>query len=85
VLANSIGAVAAVAVALATVRRRPLGNSLIVAGVAVAAAGSALGGLGAAGLAVTIACGALLLYGGFVDVRRPELTWRRPDSRATPP
>jgi hypothetical protein len=66
-------------------RSRPLGNALIVAGVGVAAAGSALGGLGVAGLAVAIAAGALLLYAGFVVGARLELTWRRPDSRATPP
>ena len=85
VLANSLGSLAAVSVALATLRRRPLGNALIVAGVAVAAAGSALGGLGVTGLAVAIAAGALLLYAGFVTGARLELTWRRPDSRATPP
>lgn len=66
VAGNSLGVVAAIGVALATLRRRPLGNALIIAGVAVAAAGSALGGLGVAGGAVAIALGALLLYGGFV-------------------
>jgi hypothetical protein len=85
VLANSLGALAAIAVALATLRSRPFGNALIVAGVGIAAAGSALGGLGVAGLAVAIAAGALFLYAGFVSGARLELTWRRPDSRATPP
>lgn len=66
ILANSLGSLAAVGIALATLRRRPLGNALIVAGVAVAAAGSALGGLGIGGEAVAIAAGVLLLYAGFV-------------------
>ncbi len=66
IVANSLGALAVVAIAVATLRRRPLANALIVAGVAVAAAGSALGGLGAAGGALTIALGVLLLYAGFV-------------------
>ena len=66
ILANSLGTLAVVGVAVATLRQRPLANVLIVAGVAIAAAGSALGGLGAAGGAVTIALGVLLLYLGFV-------------------
>jgi hypothetical protein len=48
VLANSAGTLAVVGVALKTVRRRPIGNSLILAGVAVAAVGTALLGLGEA-------------------------------------
>jgi Flp pilus assembly protein protease CpaA len=63
-----------VAIALLTIRRRPLGNALLLAGVAVAAVGSALAGLGAAGTAVFIAAGVLLLYGGFV---LPALPRRR--------
>ncbi len=66
VLGNSLGTIAVVVVALLTIRRRPLGNSVLLAGVAVAAAGSALAGLGAAGTAAFIALGALLLYAGFV-------------------
>jgi len=66
ILANSLGTLAVAGVAVATLRQRPLANLLIVAGVAIAAAGSALGGLGAAGGAVTIALGVLLLYLGFV-------------------
>jgi len=46
---NSLGTLAVVAVALLTIRRRPLGNGLILAGVGVAALGSALTGLGEAG------------------------------------
>ena len=43
-LGNSLGTLAVVAVALLTFRRRPVGNALILAGVAVAAAGSGLAG-----------------------------------------
>lgn len=72
VLGNSLGTIAIVAVALLTIRRRPVGNALIVAGVAVAAAGSGLAGLGVAETAAFIAAAALLLYAGFVrtGVRR---------------
>jgi hypothetical protein len=66
VLGNSLGTLSVVAVALLTLRHRPLGNGLILAGVAVAAAGSALAGLGAAETAAFIAVGALLLYAGFL-------------------
>jgi len=63
---NSLGTLAAVAVALATLRRRPLGNALILGGIVVAALGSALAGLGEAGTALFVAAAAALLYGGFV-------------------
>jgi hypothetical protein len=62
---NIAGTLAVVGVAAATIRRRPLGTSLIVAGVAVAAVGSALAGLGAAETAAFLALGVLLLYTGF--------------------
>jgi hypothetical protein len=65
VVANIAGTVAVLAVALVTIRRRPLGNALVLAGVAVAAAGTALSGLGAARTAIFVAIAALLLYGGF--------------------
>jgi hypothetical protein len=65
VVANIAGTLAVVAVALVTIRRRPLGNGLVLAGVAVAAAGTALSGLGAAKTAIFVAIAALLLYGGF--------------------
>jgi hypothetical protein len=65
VTANIAGTVAVIAVALVTIRRRPLGNALVLAGVAVAAAGTALSGLGAAKTAIFVAIAALLLYGGF--------------------
>lgn len=75
VLGNSLGTLAVVVVALLTIRRRPLGNGLVLAGVAVAALGSALFGLGVAGNAASLALAAGLLYGGFVV---------RPSSRAQP-
>ena len=71
IVANSVGTLAVVAVAIVTIRRRPLGNGLILAGVAVAALGTALSGLGAAKTAVFVVIAALLLYGGFtVNPRR---------------
>jgi hypothetical protein len=66
---NDVGTVAAVGIALAGIRRRPVGNGLIVAGVAVAAAGSALAGLGQGGGSLFTAAAAALLYGGFVSRR----------------
>lgn len=63
---NSIGTLAVVAVALTTIRRRPLGNGLVLAGVGVAALGSGLAGLGVGALAPILALAALLLYAGFV-------------------
>jgi hypothetical protein len=81
VVGNSAGTIAVVGVAVATIRRRPLGNALVVAGVAVAAAGSALAGLGEAESAAFIAVAALLLYAGFVTRRRWGVFQRRaPDS-----
>jgi hypothetical protein len=65
IVANVTGTLAVVAVAIVTIRRRPLGNGLVLAGVAVAALGTALSGLGAAKTAVFVAIAALLLYGGF--------------------
>ncbi|MGH3103286.1 MAG: hypothetical protein ACRDN6_04225, partial [Gaiellaceae bacterium] len=65
-LGNIAGTLAVVVVALLTIRRRPLGNTLILAGVAVAAAGSALFGLGEAQTATSLALAAVLLYAGFV-------------------
>jgi len=64
-VANIAGTLAVVAVAILTIRRRPLGNGLVLAGVGVAAAGTALSGLGAAKTAIFVAIAALLLYGGF--------------------
>jgi len=66
VLGNSAGTIAVVSVALITIRRRPLGNALVIAGVAVAAAGSGLAGLGVAETAAFVAAAAVLFYAGFV-------------------
>jgi hypothetical protein len=54
---------------LLTFRRRPLGNTLILAGVACAAAGSAIAGLGVEETAFFVAAGAVLLYLGFLARR----------------
>jgi hypothetical protein len=69
IVANSLGTAAVAVVALATLRRRPLGNALILAGVAVAAAGSGLAGLGYAATSAFVAVAAVLLYLGFVGER----------------
>jgi hypothetical protein len=66
ILGNTLGTLAVIGIALLSIRRRPVGNALIVAGVAVAAAGSGLAGLGVAETAAFIAAGALLLYAGFL-------------------
>ncbi|RDI75300.1 hypothetical protein Gocc_1098 [Gaiella occulta] len=71
---NSAGTLAAVAVAAAGLRRRPLGNGLVLAGLAVAALGSALAGLGEAESALFSAAAAVLLYVGFVLPTRPAST-----------
>ena len=69
---NIAGTLAVVGVAIATIRRRPLGNALVLAGVATAAAGTALAGLGTVKTPIFVAIAALLLYGGFtVKPRRP--------------
>jgi hypothetical protein len=66
---NVAGSLALVLVALRSLRRRPLGNSLLLAGFALAAVGSALAGLGASETAAFIALAALLLYAGTVSRR----------------
>lgn len=66
---NTLGTLAAVAVAVAGIRRRRLGNALLLSGIAVAAIGSALAGLGAAESAVSFAAASVLLYLGFVVSR----------------
>lgn len=71
VLANSVGTLAVVWVAAATFTRRPLGNLLIVTGVAIAAIGSTLAGLGAAQTAVFAVAAVIFLYAGFVAPSRP--------------
>jgi len=79
IVANSVGTLAVVGVAVRSLRRRPLGNTLIVLGVAAAAVGSGLAGLGALGSSLGIAAGVVLLYAGFVLGPRARV---RP-SRAT--
>ena len=66
IAANSLGTLAAVTIAIFGLRRRPLGNALILAGLLVAAVGSALAGLGEAESALFSAAAAILLYAGFV-------------------
>jgi len=66
IVGNALGTLAVVLVAVASFRHRPLGNVLILAGVGVAALGSALGGLGVGALAPMLALAAVLLYAGFV-------------------
>lgn len=67
---NSLGTLAVLVVALVSFRRRPLGNTLIVAGVGVAALGSGLAGLGVGALAPVLAVAVVLLYVGFVAPTR---------------
>jgi hypothetical protein len=81
IAANSLGTLAAVVVAVMGIRRRPLGNSLILAGLVVAALGSALAGLGKAESSLFSAVAALLLYGGFVLPRGAS----EPATRASGP
>jgi hypothetical protein len=84
ILANSLGTIAVVGVALRSIRKRPVGNALIIAGIAAAAIGSGLAGLGAAGSAIGIAVGAALLYAGFVypmrfpAISRPGISVKSP-------
>ena len=68
---NSLGTVAVVVVALGTIRRRPVGNGFILAGVAVAAAGSTLSGLG---VSVTSGFALLAVVLLYLGVAEPSLT-----------
>ena len=74
ILVNAGGTLAIVVVALRSLRRRPLGNALILLGVTAAALGSGLAGLGAGGAAIGIAVGVALLYAGFVVPSRRTVT-----------
>ena len=88
IAANSLGTLAAVVVALIGIRRRPLGNSLILAGLVVAALGSALAGLGKAESSLFSAAAALLLYGGFVlpsRASKPRTRHAHPGSAGAAP
>ncbi len=87
---NIGGTLAAVGVALRGLRRRPLGNTLIIAGVVAAAVGSAAAGLGAGGGSAFTALAAALLYAGFVvpalvaHLRDATATGRPPPALAQP-
>jgi dipeptide/tripeptide permease len=61
---SSLGALAVVVVAFATVRKRPLGNLLLVAAVVAAASASALTQTAVAAAAACFALAALVLYAG---------------------
>jgi hypothetical protein len=71
ILGNSLGTLSVVVVAIATIRRRPLGNALVLLGIATATVGSALAGLGTAPTAVFVTIAALFLYAGFTASSRP--------------
>jgi hypothetical protein len=81
IVGNTLGTLAVVVVALATIRRRPLGNALILAGVAVAALGSAFAGLGVSAASGFALVAAVLLYLGVVQPRWTPVAERL--SRAT--
>jgi hypothetical protein len=66
---NSLGTLAVVAVAIVTIRRRPVGNGLILCGVVAAAVGSAITGVGEAATAALLAAAAALLFAGVVSSR----------------
>ena len=66
---NSLGTIAVVVVAVGTIRRRPLGNALILAGVFVAALGSAFSGLGVSAASGFALAAVMLLYLGVVEPR----------------
>ncbi|MBA3384348.1 MAG: hypothetical protein H0T20_06810 [Actinobacteria bacterium] len=76
IAANSLGTLAVVVVALSTIRKRPVGNTLILAGVTAAAAGSAVAGLGVAQTAVFIVLGVVLLYFGFTTQGKNFVSFR---------
>ncbi len=69
IVGNSLGTLAVVAVAVATFRRRPLGNALVLAGIAVAAIGSAFSGLGVSAASGFALAAVVLLYLGAAPPR----------------
>ncbi len=75
ILANAVGTLALVVVALMSVRRQPLATGLTLAGVALAAAGSAVAGLGVAPTSVFVAAAAILLYAGFAAASGARLSF----------
>lgn len=70
---SSLGALAVIVVAVLTLRRRPLGNALVVAAVAAAAGASALTQTAVAAAAACFALAAALLYAS-VTASRPRTT-----------
>jgi hypothetical protein len=85
-LGNSLGTLAVVAAAVLSIRRNSVANALILAGVAVAAAGSTLTGLGESDTAVFILGAVVLLYAGFLKASgeriAPSRSFRRNLRRA---
>jgi hypothetical protein len=83
---NSLGTAAVVVIALLTMRRGWVGSAMIVAGVVVAAAGTALTGLGQSDTAVFILGAVVLLYAGFLKASGERLvftpSFRRRSQRA---
>jgi hypothetical protein len=69
IVGNTVGTLAAIGVACAGLRRRPVGNALVLLGIGAAAIGSTVAGLGEGGSAAFAAVAAALLYGGFVSRR----------------
>lgn len=67
IVASSLGTAAVAVVALSTLRRRPLGNVLVVAAVAAAAAASVLTQTAVAAAAALFALAAALLYAAVRD------------------
>ena len=65
---NSVGTLAVVAIALATIRARPLGNGLILAGITAAAVGSGVSGLRSSVSGGFILAAACLLYLGVAGL-----------------
>jgi Flp pilus assembly protein protease CpaA len=61
---------------LLTIRKRPVGNTLVIAGVVSAAIGSAVAGLGVAQTAVFIVLGVVLLYLGFTSQGKNFVSFR---------
>jgi hypothetical protein len=73
IVGSSLGALAVIVVSVATLRRRPLGNVLVVAAVGAAAAASALTQTAVAAAAACFALAAGLLYAA-VTAFRPRTT-----------
>jgi hypothetical protein len=69
IVGNTAGTLAAVGVACVGLRRRRVGNTLVLLGIGAAAIGSTVAGLGEGGSAAFSAVAAVLLYGGFVSKR----------------